>query len=221
MQLKIKMKTDTIVDKLKARLCACGNELEEVDNENYSPTVPSLTHAFMPKVAVHDRMHIQMIDTKAAYLCQTYTDDATPLYVLLPRRVALALNLDSEETNRVRRYIYGLPDAGRAYYAAYCAPLLEHGFTGTVSDLCLFTKIIAPRQRVYVWIHIDDTLIAADRLKDIEDFKAMRQKRFEITVNAEAEHHLGVNIKLMNSEPLRLVSSSGRPVRLTCRMPNS
>ena len=27
MQLKIKMKTDTIVDKLKARLCACGNEL--------------------------------------------------------------------------------------------------------------------------------------------------------------------------------------------------
>ena len=29
------------------------------------------------------------------------------------------------------------------------------------------------------------------------------------------------DILLMNSEPLRLVSSSGRPVRLTCCMPNS
>ena len=27
--------------------------------------------------------------------------------------------------------------------------------------------------------------------------------------------------EVMNSEPFRLVSSSGRPVRLTCRMPNS
>ena len=207
MQLKIKMKTDTIVDKLKARLCACGNELEEVDNETYSPTVSSLTHAFMLQVAVHDRMHIQMIDTKAAYLCQTYPDDATPLYVLLPRRVALALNLDPEQTYRVRRYIYGLPDAGRAYYDAYCAHLLEHGFTRTVSDLCLFTKIIAPRRRVYVWIHVDDTLIAADRLEDIEDFKTMMQKRFEITVNAEADHHLGVNIKRLPDGSLQLTQS--------------
>ena len=118
-----------------------------------------------------------MIDTKAAYLCQMYPDDATPLYVLLPRRGALALNLDPEQTYRVRKYIYGLPDAGIAYYDAYCAHLLEHGFTRTVSDLCLFTKIIAPRRRVYVWIHVDDTLIANDRLEDIEDFKAMTQKR--------------------------------------------
>ena len=45
MQLKIKMKTDTIVDKLKARLCACGNEPDEVDHETYSPTVSSLKHS--------------------------------------------------------------------------------------------------------------------------------------------------------------------------------
>ena len=105
MQLKIKMKTDTIVDKLKARLCACGNELTEVDNETYSPTVSNL--------AVHDRMQIQLIDTKSAYLCHAYPQDVTPLYVKLPRRVAEAINLDPDQTYRVMRYIYGLPDAGR------------------------------------------------------------------------------------------------------------
>ena len=119
MQLKIKMKTDTIVDKLKARLCACGNELEEVENETYSPTVSSITHAFMLQIAVHDRMHIQMILTKEAYLCQQYPEDATPLYIMLPKRVAIALNLDPDQTYRVKRYMYGLPEAGRAYYDAY------------------------------------------------------------------------------------------------------
>ena len=51
---------------------------------------------------------------------------------------------------------------------------------------------------MYVWIHVDDTLIAADNLEDIEDFKRMMPTRFEITVNAEADHHLGVNIKRLD-----------------------
>ena len=207
MQLKIKMKTDTIVDKLKARLCACGNELEEVDNETYSPTVSSITHAFMLQIAVHDRMHIQMIDTKAAYLCQQYPEDATPLYIMLPKRVAIALNLDPDQTYRVKRYMYGLPDAGRAYYDAYSEHLLQHGFTRTVSDLCLFVKIHAPDRHVYVWIHVDDTLIAGDRLEDIESFKQMMTKRFEITVNAEADHHRGVNIQRLEDGSLKLTQS--------------
>ena len=45
-----------------------------------------------------------------------------------------------------------------------------HGFVRTISDLCLFMKITAPDRRVYAWVHVDDTLIAADRLKDIEAF---------------------------------------------------
>ena len=106
MQLKIKMKTDTVVDKLKARLCACGNELHDVDNETYSPTVSNLTHSFMLQIAVHDDMHIQLIDTKAAYLCQDYPEDAIPLYVKLPKRVAEAINLDPSQNYRVRKYIF-------------------------------------------------------------------------------------------------------------------
>ena len=207
MQLKIKMKTDTIVDKLKARLCACGNEIDEVDHETYSPTVSSLTHSFMLQVAVHDNMHIQMVDTKAAYLCQDYPANATPLYIKLPKRVAIALNLNPDQTYRVKKYIYGLPDAGRAYYDAYCEHLTQHGYVRTVSDLCLFTQVLAPNRRVYVWIHVDDTLIAADRLEDIEAFKQMMTKRFEITVNSEADHHLGVNITRQEDGSLRLTQS--------------
>ena len=178
-----------------------------MDHETYSPTVSSLTHSFMLQVAVHDNMHIQMVDTKAAYLCQDYPANATPLYIKLPKRVAIALNLNPDQTYRVKKYIYGLPDAGRAYYDAYCEHLTQHGYVRTVSDLCLFTKVLAPNRRVYVWIHVDDTLIAADRLEDIEAFKQMMTKRFEITVNTEADHHLGVNITRQVDGSLRLTQS--------------
>ena len=67
MQLKIKMITETIVDKLKVRLCAGGNKLEEVDNDTYSSTVSALTHCLMLQLAVHDRMHIQMVDTMLGF----------------------------------------------------------------------------------------------------------------------------------------------------------
>ena len=207
MQLKIKMKTETIVDKLKARLCACGNELEEVDYETYSPTVSALTHCLMLQLAVRDRMHIQLVDTKAAYLCQTYPADATPLYVVLPKRVAEVLNLKPNQTYRVLKYIYGLPDAGRAYYDAYSEHLISHGYIRTASDPCLFFKIIGNRRRVYIWIHVDDTLIAADDIRDIEDFKEVMRKRFEITVNEEADHHLGVNIEHLEDGSLKLTQS--------------
>ena len=207
MQLKVKMKTDTIVDKLKARLCACGNELTEVDHETYSPTVSSLTHSLMLQIAVHDRMNIQLIDTKAAYLCQDYPQDSTPLYVVLPRRVAMVLGLNPDQTYRVKKYIYGLPDAGRAYYDAYSAHLIENDFKRSVSDPCLFFKVNGPTRRVYVWIHVDDTLIAADRIEDIEDFKRVMTKRFEITVNTEADHHLGVNMTAQGDGSLKLTQS--------------
>ena len=187
MQLKVKMKTDTIVDKLKARLCACGNELTEVEHETYSPTVSNLTHSIMLQIAVHDRMILQLVDTKAAYLCQDYLQDSTPLYVVLPKRVAQVLGLDPEQTYRVKKYIYGLPDAGRAYYDAYSTHLMENGFRRSISDPCLFFMIHGLTRRVYVWIHVDDTLISADRLEDIESFKEIMTKRFEITVNPEAD----------------------------------
>ena len=72
MQLKKKMKDAVTVDKLKARICICGNELNEVEGETYSPTVAPLTHSFMLQLAVHDRMFIQLVDTVAAYLNQDY-----------------------------------------------------------------------------------------------------------------------------------------------------
>ena len=207
MQLKKKMIDAVTVDKRKARLCACGNELDQTGGETYSPTVAAITHSLMLQIAVHDGMHIQLVDTVAAYLNQEYPEDATPLYVVFPRLVALALNLNPDQTYRVKKYIYGLPDSGRAYYEAYSKHLEEHGYLKSMNDPCLFIKIVDASRRVYVWTHVDDTLVAASDPRDIEEFKDAVRERFKITVNEAADQHLGVNIKRNGDGSVKLTQS--------------
>ena len=65
-------------------------------------------------------------------------------------------------------------------------------------------KIKSSKRRVYIWIHVDDTLVAADLLEDIEEFKENIKKRFQITVNDKADKHLGVNILRRDGGSIKL-----------------
>jgi len=120
--LKVKYLDETTIDKYKARVCGCGNELVQnatYTNETYSPTVAHLTHSTMLQLAIYDQMHMCSIDTIGAFIYQEYPESLKPLYVILPKAVAEVCNLNPKATYRVKKYIYGLPDSGGAYYIAY------------------------------------------------------------------------------------------------------
>jgi hypothetical protein len=139
MQLKLKKLPTGVIDKYKARLCACGNELWSNTAETYSPTIGALAYATVHQLAIIDQMVTCTVDTVGAYLYADYPADALPLFLTLPSNVAIACGLDPAQHYRIRKYLYGLPDSGRAYYRAYSKHLESHGYTRTVSDPCLFT----------------------------------------------------------------------------------
>jgi hypothetical protein len=85
--LKIKYIDETTIDKFKARICGCGNELVRCTtytNETYSPMVSHLTHSTMLQLAIYNSMHICSIDTVGAFLYQDYPESLKPLYIVLP-----------------------------------------------------------------------------------------------------------------------------------------
>jgi Reverse transcriptase (RNA-dependent DNA polymerase) len=160
MQLKIKLLQTNLIDKLKARLCACGNELWSASAETYSPTIGALAYATVHQLAIIDNMKMCTVDTVGAYLYQEYPDSEPPLYLVLPANVAAICNLDPTDHYRIRKYLYGLPDSGRAYYKAYSTHLALHGYRRTTSDPCLFVKITGD-VRTYVFTHVDDTFVCS------------------------------------------------------------
>ena len=193
MQLKLKLLDDGTVDKYKARCCARGDMLQGTIQETYSPTVSALAYALVHQISIIDAMKMISIDTVGAYLYEDYPTEATPLYLKLEPHVAEALGLPKEQTYRVKKYLYGLPDSGRAYYKGYSAHLIQYGYQRTVSDPCLFVKYINGH-RTYVWIHVDDTLVASTDPAELLEIQRIIGLKYEYTVNNTVDSHLGVHM---------------------------
>ena len=195
MQLKVKRHADSTIDKFKARLCACGNELYGSVAETYSPTVAALTYSAVHQLAVIDEMSMCTVDTVGAYLYQSYPcgPNEQALYLSLPDNIAEVLKLPKGQLYRIRKYLYGLPDSGRAYYEAYSAHLESNGYHRTVADPCLFVRICGAT-RVFVFIHVDDTFVCATNQSDLEEFAACLRTKFEITVNLDVNEYLGIQM---------------------------
>jgi hypothetical protein len=203
MQLKMKLNDDGSILKYKARCCAMGNMLTGSISDTYSPTISGLTLATLLQLAVIDQMHMTTIDTIGAYLYQDYPKDATPLYVTLENEVSDIYGLPRGATYRVCKYLYGLPDSGRAYYEAYSQHLIMNGYDRMASDPCLFVRKTAST-RTYVFIHVDDTFVASTNPEELTRFQDVLRQRFEITVNPEVDTYLGVHLEKQDNGNIKL-----------------
>lgn len=103
-----------------------------------------------------------------------------PLYIALPAMVAKACNLDPSTTYRVKKYIYSLPDARRAYYFAYRNHLIDSGYVVIVPDPCLFVRLLPKDdKRTYMWIHVDAIIVATAHENEIHHLKEHLETKFE------------------------------------------
>jgi hypothetical protein len=130
-------------------------------------------------------------DVKLAYLNCIYPDDADWIVVYLEPWIADALGLERDQLFRVRRYIYGLPDAGRAFYKLFKSKLETEGYTMSQMNPCLFYRIQGDEE-TYIVIFVDDSFVYSNRKEYIRDYEQKMRKHFEITTDPEAESFLGV-----------------------------
>ena len=202
--LRIKRNQKTLqVDKYKARCCARGDMLAGEVELTYSPTISSLAFDTVSAIAVHDQMSMCTIDTVGAYLYQDYPADLPPLYLKLEPATADACDLPPSQVYRVGKYLYGLPDAGRAYYLAYSNHLIANGYRRSSSDPCLFIKTNG-QSRTYVMIHVDDTFVATTDNQEISLIKEILQQKFEITSDDDIDQYLGVAMERLADGSLLL-----------------
>lgn len=148
-------------------------------------------------------MHTCSVDTVGAYLYEDYPDDATPLYLKLEDHIAVACGLPIGKTYRIKKYLYGLPDSGRAYYQGYSSHLMANGYTRTISDPCLFVKLDG-ETRTYVWIHVDDTFVASTSKAELAEFQRVVGLKYSYTVQDDLDSYLGVHMKTLANGSVRL-----------------
>ena len=148
-------------------------------------------------ISLTDNAVEALVDTVGAFLMQAYpcSPEDKELYVVLDDRVSEACGLAKGQLWRVKRYLYGLPDAGRAYYVAYNKLMVENGYTCSVFDPCLFFKRYGDSW-IYAWCHVDDTYVSCSSDKEMAEFLLMMDSsQFSITVKNLVDSYIGVKIE--------------------------
>jgi len=199
--------TNGDIDKFKARICARGDQLKGVlDAEHtYSPTIFLLTFAVIFHLAIILKMKRRIIDTVAAYLYQRYPTEADriPLYITLEQLVGEVCGFEPDQVFQVMMYIYGLPDAGKAYYAAVSALLIRNGYVISKLDPCLFYRI-SPDETTYITLHVDDAFVCSTTDAGLDRVADTMRQDFQITVNDNADAYLGIHLESLPDGSIKL-----------------
>jgi len=185
---KRKRYPDGSIRKLKARICARGFEqIEGVDYfETFAPVVQWMTVRLILIMTILLNLENKQIDYTAAFLQAPLDHD---VYVEMPKLFQV-----EGKVWLLKRAIYGLKDAPRAYFIHTKNKLEELNFRQSDADPCLF---ISPT--VICLIYVDDALFVYKSPEEV-DILTNKMKALGMLFNEESDvaGYLGV---LLDRDP--------------------
>jgi hypothetical protein len=221
MFLKEKLLANGEFDRMKARLVAGGNFVDARSvGETNAPTVNPFTVFFMLNVAAQYRLEILTADIKGAYLIPDIVEGSEPdtylwiektlteIFVKLYPELKQYVNPSGRLVFKLRKYLYGLPQAAFHFHQHLSDTMRQLGFTQLTSDRCMW-KRGEGTMRVYVCAHVDD-LMAIGRPEALQAFERDIKTKYEITVQRGYKHsYIGLDITQLRGSMRIVVSQKG------------
>lgn len=191
----IKYLPDGSVDRYKARLVARGFTQQPGKDftDTFSPVIKSTTVRSVLHLAVNNDWSIRQIDVNNAFLQGRLKDE---VYVKQPPGF-----VDQDRPHfvcRLKKALYGLRQAPRAWYQELRNYLLTLGFVNSVADTSLFIKR-AGHQVLYVLVYVDDMLITGNDKSAISQLITTLDSRFSLKDLGETKYFLGVEMTRSSS----------------------
>lgn len=172
----------------KARLVAQGfaQRYGEDYDQVFAPVIRHTTLRTFLAVAAKRKYVVHHFDAKTAFLNGNLDE---VIFMKQPPGF-------EEEPNKVcllKKSIYGLKQAARAWNQAVHRVLMSGNFTQSKADPCLYTKVVESHH-VYVLVYVDDLVVASDEEKFIEDTAKLLKGSFEIKCLGPIKHYLGLEV---------------------------
>jgi hypothetical protein len=186
-----KIKRDALgnVERYKSRLVAKGYlQRQGIDFEEvYAPVSKHTTlRALLAVVATRD-LELHQLDVKTAFLNGELEEE---IYMQQPQGYEQG---GPNVVCRLKRTLYGLRQAPRAWHMRLKEELGLLGFEASEADAALFSGIV-DGERVYLVVWVDDILIAASGVERATKVKAHLAKKFDVRDLGEASYFLGMEL---------------------------
>ena len=163
---KIKRHADGSVDRYKARLVAKGfSQKEGLDyKETFAPVAKFSSIRTLLALAAHQDYEVHQMDVKTAFL---NGDLDVKLYMMQPE--GFIVEGQEEMVCELRKSLYGLKQAGRAWFEKINAALIQMDFTPLDSDHCVYVR--HGDGVMYIVLYVDDLLLIGSALAEIKELK--------------------------------------------------
>jgi hypothetical protein len=190
-----KQDQDGIVVRNKERLVAQGySQVKGLDfKETYASVARLDTIKILFAYACAHNIKLYKMDVKSAFL-NGYINEL--VYVEQP--LDFEDDKKSNHVYKLRKALYGLKKAPRAWYERLRDFLLSKGFKMGKVDMTLFTKKI-DNDLFVLQIYVDDIIFGLTNQDFCEKFRKMMASEFEMSMIVELSYFLGLQIKQMEN----------------------
>jgi len=200
--LVIKRKPDGSIDKYKARLVALGNQQKPNSYDQIkSATARSSTVKMLMSIQAEMSCKSMVLDVKGAYLKSHIREDLNEkLYVKLP----------DGRVVKLRKYLYGLKQAGYEWEQNVTKVLLDLGYKQSKHDTRAFTKWHKD-DFICMSTHVDDFYVISSKQKLLDRLHEELTKAYgEVSIkSSDLLAYLGVQISSIGKSGKIKISQPG------------
>jgi len=190
-QFALKRKQDSSGAKTtyKGRLVARGDlQRPGLDfSETFAPVAKFTSIRALLALAAAKGLKVQQADVDKAYL---HGDLDEELYMRAPQGVEGY----EGQVFRLRRSLYGLKQAGRAWNQKLDASLLALGYKQCVMDNCVYVRDLGKDDCHYIAVYVDDLLMVGHSDDEIERVLTGLETQYGMKRLGDAEYILGIQI---------------------------
>ncbi|KAL5766903.1 hypothetical protein ACOSP7_017520 [Xanthoceras sorbifolium] len=178
--------------KYKARLVAKGySQVHGVDfNDVFSPVVKhSSIRVLLALVAMHN-LELEQLDVKTAFL---HGELEETIYMQQPE--GFEIEGKKDHVCLLKKSLYGLKQSPRQWYKRFDSFMVGHGYSRSQYDSCVYFRKLKDGSFVYLLLYVDDMLIAAKDMFELNKLKSELSGEFEMKDLGAAKKILGMEIR--------------------------
>jgi hypothetical protein len=187
-----KVKRNEAGEIVRHKACLVAKGYVQHTNINFDEVFTSITRfefvRMMVALAAHHRWLVHHMDVKSAFLNGSL---AEVVYAKQPPGFIAAGNED--KVYRLRKALYGLWQAPRAWNAKLDATLTRLGFQKSCSEHGVYTRSRGG-DRLIIGVYVDDLIITGTTVPAIDEFKQEMKEKFQMSDLGLLSYYLGIEV---------------------------
>ena len=188
--LKIKRKTDGLIECYKARLVVKGYTQEEgIDYEDtFSPVVRITLVRLILAILAHMYLELYQMDVRTMFLSGEQNKD-----IYMDKPLGFETKGQERKICKLKRSISGFKQASRQWNVKFHQAILKDGFTMMEKDHCIYLKC-SNNSFIILSLYVDDILITRNSKEMINTTKKWLSSNFNMKDMGKVSYVLGVKI---------------------------